>query len=297
MPRPQDPWSGCAPATGARSLRLLAGEGPTSRADLARGTGLSRTTVSSLVADLIDSGQVVETTDRGRPHKGGSGRPPLLVALAHPPAAWPASTSATARAGGDRRPQRQVLDEEHGGARRRRARGERSTRRRGWSATACVGRPGASDLHAVGMCVPAPIDRRSARISAGILPGWRDLVPRRGAARRSACRSSSTTTPTSARSPSSTTERPAGTPTSSTSRSPAGWAPASCSAADCTAAPPASPARSATSRSARTARSAAAATGAAWRPRSRPADCWRCCSRRTTRSSTLERRARARRRG
>src|SRR3954467_7618338 len=63
---------------------LLAGEGPMSRADLVRGTGLSRTTVSSLIGELIATGHVLETTDRGRPHKGGSGRPPLLVALAAP---------------------------------------------------------------------------------------------------------------------------------------------------------------------------------------------------------------------
>src|SRR6478609_10672099 len=63
---------------------LLAGEGPMSRADLARGTGLSRTTISSLVTDLIGTGDVVETADRGRPHKGGSGRPPHLVALSTP---------------------------------------------------------------------------------------------------------------------------------------------------------------------------------------------------------------------
>ena len=55
-------------------LTLLAGEGPMSRADLARGTGLSRTTVSSLVTALIGTGQVAETTGRGKPHKGGSGR-------------------------------------------------------------------------------------------------------------------------------------------------------------------------------------------------------------------------------
>src|SRR6476659_5933970 len=66
---------------------LLAAEGPLSRADLARGTELSRTTVSSLVAELIEGGEVVETADRGRPHKGGSGRPPLLVALRTPPGA------------------------------------------------------------------------------------------------------------------------------------------------------------------------------------------------------------------
>ena len=65
-------------------LGLLGAEGPTSRADLVRSSGLSRTTVSSLIADLIRTGHVVETADRGRPHKGGSGRPPVLVALSAP---------------------------------------------------------------------------------------------------------------------------------------------------------------------------------------------------------------------
>ena len=54
-------------------LTLLASEGPMSRADLARGTGLSRTTVSSLVADLIRSGHVVETADRGRRTRAAAG--------------------------------------------------------------------------------------------------------------------------------------------------------------------------------------------------------------------------------
>ncbi len=63
---------------------MLAADGPMSRADLARGTGLSRTTVSSLVTELIGAGRVAETTDRGRPHKGGSGRPPVLVTLCAP---------------------------------------------------------------------------------------------------------------------------------------------------------------------------------------------------------------------
>src|SRR3954464_1039804 len=63
---------------------LLAGEGPMSRADLVRASGLSRTTVSSLVAELIRNGQVTETDDRARPHKGGSGRPPVVVRLSAP---------------------------------------------------------------------------------------------------------------------------------------------------------------------------------------------------------------------
>src|SRR3982750_4459770 len=67
-------------ATNQRAvLGLLAGEGPMSRADLVRASGLSRTTVSSLVAELIRGGQVTETDDRLRPHKGGSGRPPVQV--------------------------------------------------------------------------------------------------------------------------------------------------------------------------------------------------------------------------
>src|SRR3954471_22791509 len=65
-------------------LGLLAGEGPMSRADLVRASGLSRTTVSSLVAELIRNGQVTETDDRARPHKGGSGRPPVVVRLSAP---------------------------------------------------------------------------------------------------------------------------------------------------------------------------------------------------------------------
>src|SRR4029077_1141280 len=49
---------------------------------LARGSGLSRTTVSSLVSELLEAGLVVGSEDRGTAYKGGSGRPPLLVALA-----------------------------------------------------------------------------------------------------------------------------------------------------------------------------------------------------------------------
>src|SRR6186713_3284201 len=65
-------------------IGLLAGEGPMSRADLVRASGLSRTTVSSLVAELIRAGQVTETDDRAPPYKGGSGRPPVQVRLSAP---------------------------------------------------------------------------------------------------------------------------------------------------------------------------------------------------------------------
>lgn len=158
---------------------LLAGEGPMSRADLARGTGLSRTTVSSLVAALIATGQVTETTARGRPHKGGSGRPPVLVTLSAPTGCVAGvdighghiRVAAADRTGTILAEEAVDLDvDAHGpAALDRAAHMVRSVLR-----TAGLPR---GDLQAVGMCVPAPLDRRSSRVSTGILPGWRDLPP------------------------------------------------------------------------------------------------------------------------
>src|SRR3954465_2497420 len=65
-------------------LDLLAGEGPMSRADLVRASGLSRTTGSSGVAEMIRNGEVTGPGGRARPHKGGSGRPPVVVRLSAP---------------------------------------------------------------------------------------------------------------------------------------------------------------------------------------------------------------------
>jgi predicted NBD/HSP70 family sugar kinase len=53
--------------------------GIASRADVARWTGLSRSTVSSIVAELVAEGVVVAREDDGRP--GSAGRPPALIAL------------------------------------------------------------------------------------------------------------------------------------------------------------------------------------------------------------------------
>ncbi|MEP9364450.1 ROK family transcriptional regulator [Nocardioides sp. CN2-186] len=158
---------------------LLAADGPTSRADLARGTGLSRTTVSSLVGELIAAGQVVETADRGRPHKGGSGRPPLLVRLTTPTGGVAGvdighrhvRVAVADRAGTVLTEETVVVDVDEDGAdaiERAADLVRRGVRAAGLRADA---------LHAVGVCVPAPLDRRSARVRAGILPGWRDLSP------------------------------------------------------------------------------------------------------------------------
>lgn len=66
----------------ARIVKALRELGVVSRADLARQTGLSRSTVSTIVADLHRDGIVVDRDDDdGREPRRGSGRPPALIGL------------------------------------------------------------------------------------------------------------------------------------------------------------------------------------------------------------------------
>ena len=158
---------------------LLGSGGPQSRADLARGSGLSRTTVSSLVTELLTSGLVVETEDRGTPYKGGSGRPPLLVALALRPGGVAgvdighrhvrvavSDRSATILA----EVETQTDADPHGNKTLDVA--AELIHQAADEAGTPVG-----DLLTVGLCVPAPIDRRSARVDNAVLPGWHALAP------------------------------------------------------------------------------------------------------------------------
>src|SRR5437868_1396739 len=64
-----------------RVLSALRVAGITSRAELARRTGLSRTTVSSLIADLVRDGLVAERVDHTSAPGAQGGRPPVLVSL------------------------------------------------------------------------------------------------------------------------------------------------------------------------------------------------------------------------
>ena len=66
----------------ARALAVLQRRGAASQADIVRETGLSRTTVSSLVADLLEEGLVIERSDSARlaPSPSG-GRPATLLSL------------------------------------------------------------------------------------------------------------------------------------------------------------------------------------------------------------------------
>jgi predicted NBD/HSP70 family sugar kinase len=159
-------------------LTLLTNDGPQSRADLARHTGLSRTTVSSLVSDLIADGHVHETT-RGRPHKGGSGRPPVLVALTAP-AGLVVGVDIGHRhirvAVADRlavivAEEETTTDSDPHGSRTLDAAADLVRR-----AAERAGVP-VSDLLVVGLCVPAPIDRQSARVDDVVLPGWHGIAP------------------------------------------------------------------------------------------------------------------------
>jgi len=167
-------------------LAALAGQGPQSRANLARATGLSRTTVSSIVHELIAAGQAVETSERGRPHKGGSGRPPLLVAAT-------AAHGAVAGIDLGHHHIRVAIANQHGSVLAEETHEvdvddhgtevlDRVTRMVGSLAASAGLDPG--QLRGAGLCVPAPIDRRSAQIRSDVMPGWRDLAPAQRLAER-----------------------------------------------------------------------------------------------------------------
>lgn len=162
-----------------RAVASLLTAGPMSRADLARGTGLSRTTVSSLISELITTGHVTETSDRGQPHKGGSGRPPLLVALSTPYGGVAGvdighghvRVAVADRAGVILVEDCATVDVDSHGA-------DTLDRAAAMVRTALhAAGLGRDDLQGVAMCVPAPLDRRKPQISTGILPGWHDLFP------------------------------------------------------------------------------------------------------------------------
>jgi len=64
-----------------RVINALREDGRVSRADIARRTGLSRSTVSSLVSELQADGLVVEREEAGAAHGEQGGRPPILLAF------------------------------------------------------------------------------------------------------------------------------------------------------------------------------------------------------------------------
>jgi predicted NBD/HSP70 family sugar kinase/biotin operon repressor len=152
------------------TLRVL---GVASRAEIARRTGLSRSTVSSIVADLRDAGLVVDRQDGEGPAEG-AGRPPALLSLD------PAAGYAVGVDFGKRHLAVAVADLSHRVlAEEWREMGDGYGAEEGMGEAAdVVGRlldaAGADRdrILGLGMGLPGPVHRSGTVGSGAILPGW-----------------------------------------------------------------------------------------------------------------------------
>ncbi len=158
-----------------RVIRALRDEGTISRAEIARRTGLSRSTVSSLVADLQADGLVVERPEPGSAHGQQGGRPPILLSF---------DASAGAAIGIDfghshlrvavsdlastiLSERREPLDTDHDAQQGLELAAEMVT-----DALADAGVPRSAVIGA-GMGLPGPIEQSAGTVgSSAILPGW-----------------------------------------------------------------------------------------------------------------------------
>jgi predicted NBD/HSP70 family sugar kinase len=172
-----------------RVIDALRHEGSASRTDLVRITGLSRTTITTLVGDLQERGLVVEQEEHAveRPERPGRGRPPVLLRLA------PSAGAALGLDFGHRHVRVAVADLSSTVLAERRidvdvdvaaataldaAAGlvEEVLREAGVDRAQVVG---------AGMGLPGPIDRRTGTVgSSVILPGWAGLHAAEELARR-----------------------------------------------------------------------------------------------------------------
>lgn len=173
----------------ASNLRMLVDvlrrEGRLTRSGLSAATGLSRQTVSALLADLREQGLVEQSTQptplavRGRQQATSPGRPPATIALA---------TAAGAAVGADigrRHVRVAVADLSHRVLAERQARFDvdgRATQALDLVAALvneAIDEAGVdrSRVLGVGVGVPAPIDRGGLLGTSRILPGWTKLTP------------------------------------------------------------------------------------------------------------------------
>ena len=224
-----------------RVVDALRASGAEPRAEIARFTGLSRSTVSTLVADL----QAARPRRRARASDGRRARRPGPAAGAAaldrvgrraPSASTSATTTSASRSPTSRctvlAERRLELDVDHDAERRRSTSPPSSSTRRS-------PRPASSaaSVLGVGVGLAGPIDqRRARRLRRRSCRAGRRGRGRRAARAASACPCTSTTTPTSARSPRSRSAPAAARATRSTSGLRPASAPASSSTAACTAA-------------------------------------------------------------
>jgi predicted NBD/HSP70 family sugar kinase/biotin operon repressor len=159
-----------------RVIGVLRALGRTSQADIARTTGLSRTTVSTLVAELKDSGLVFEVDGRGPDVRGG--RPGVQLALQDSPRAVVGIDF------GHSHVQVAVADLAHNVLAERIREldvDHRAEDALGASAAMVdevLGEAGVEHAAVVsaGIGIPGPVDRARGTVgSATILPGWRGL--------------------------------------------------------------------------------------------------------------------------
>ena len=167
-------------ANRSRVVDVLRRRGSASRGELARLTGLSRTTITTLVGDLQARGLLVEQVPAGGdPTRGGPGRPPAQLRL-HP--------LAGAAVGVDVRAHRLVVALADLSstvlAERRLDAGAEDARDALDAAAAavdemldCAGLD-RDRLVGAGMALPGPVDRRARTTSsAALLPSWEGLEP------------------------------------------------------------------------------------------------------------------------
>ncbi len=157
-----------------RVVEALNALGTASRAQLARRTGLARSTVSSIVAELQRDEIIVSRESNGRQATSGSGRPPSLIALN------PSAKVAVGIDFGKRHLAVAVADLSHTVlAERRREMPDDSDAKDGFKAAAglvegvlkAAGIP-RDHVLGVGMGLPGPVHLRGTLGSETILPGW-----------------------------------------------------------------------------------------------------------------------------
>jgi predicted NBD/HSP70 family sugar kinase/biotin operon repressor len=169
-------------------LDLLSRSAPISRADVAGRTGLSRSTVSKIVQELLAEGRIEETRDfHGRepgPARRG-GRPPTLVALRGVPGVLVgvdvghrhvrvAVADLTAALLAERTV---LIDVDHSA--------EETLDNAADMIQCCLGEaPGSPRVVGVGMGVPGPVNPRTGVVASPILPSWIGVAPATELARR-----------------------------------------------------------------------------------------------------------------
>ena len=149
-----------------------------SRADVARHTGLSRTTISGLVAEMRDEGLVVDRPEPGGDQQAGAGRPPTPIGLS------PQAGAALGIDFGKRHLAVVVADLSHtllAEDRREMEEGYDSAQGMDTATELVEGLLARADLAGtqmlgVGLGLPGPIHGPSGQVgSSAILPGWGGL--------------------------------------------------------------------------------------------------------------------------